>query len=157
MQMGGTRGSTTTTMNPSNFNPGAMLLDQYCVAAGEALQHSRLQTLNSTSSSIPEMGVVSMQSTSPTITEEDFSFDVENVTSHLVSNRISPTIILQVQHETDHVITKGSLPEASFSMAGDNYVNFCIQPTQSLPARPKGIQHDVEVCTEHFILVAAVE
>lgn len=143
MQMGAPRGSTSATMNPSNFNPGAMLLDYYCAAAGEALQHSRLQTLNSTS--IPEMGAVSVQSTSPTETEEDFSFEADNVTINPVIKRASPTMTLQAQHVTDHVITKGSSPEASYSMAGDNYVDFCTQPTQILPTLPEGIQHDVKV------------
>jgi hypothetical protein len=143
-------------MNPSNFNPGAMLLDHYCAAAGEALQHSsRLQTLNSTSSSIPEMGAVSVQSTSPTEIEEVFSFEADNVvTINPLIKRTSPTIILQAQH----VVTKGSSPETSYSMAGDNYVDFCTQPTQSLPTHPEGIQHhDVKVCIENTILVAALE
>jgi hypothetical protein len=144
-------------MNPSNFNPGAMLLDHYCAAAGEALQHSsRLQTLNSTSSSsIPEMGAVSVQSTSPAEIEEVFRFEADNdVTINPLIKRIGPTIILQAQHVTDHVITKGSSPEASYSMA----VDFCTQPTQSLPTHPEGIQHhDVKVCIEHTLLVAALE
>lgn len=148
--MGATRGSTSATMNPSNFNPGAMLLDHYCAAAGEASQHPRLPTLNSTSSSIPKMGAVSVQSTSPTEIEEVFSFEADNVTINPLIKRTSPTIILQAQHVTDHVITKGSSPEASYSMAGDNYVDFCTQPTQSL-------QHGVKVCIEHTILVAALE
>jgi hypothetical protein len=100
-----------------------------------------------------------VQSTSPTEIEEVFSFEADNVvTINPLIKRTSPTIILQAQHVTDHVITKGASPEASYSMAGDNYVDFCTQPTQSLPTRPEGIQHhDIKVCIEHTILVAALE